>query len=84
MLQDASYYLLCMYKRLFTLSSTAMYLIPSLIENLVANFSINGPASLELLPEEDPVNVANASYDLYLGGLNFEEENAYNLTMVGF
>lgn len=71
---------MCIANILFSLE---MYYRPSYIESLVSNFSVAGPASLELLPQEEPVTTATSVYDQYLGGLNFEEENADNITLVG-
>ncbi|KAK4306806.1 hypothetical protein Pmani_021392 [Petrolisthes manimaculis] len=64
-----------------SLQSLEMYTVPNMIDNLVANFSVNGPMSLQLYDDEDPINTANTVYDYYhLGDLNITKEDCDNLT----
>jgi carboxylesterase type B len=62
-----------------SLESTEMYFRPNLIEKLEADFETNGPVSLMLYPDEDPLNTAYAIYDYYING-NITEDQADNLT----
>lgn len=60
-----------------------MYTAPNLMNKLVGNFSVNGPMSLCLHEDEDPINTANAVYEYYhLGDLNITKEDCDNLTRV--
>lgn len=59
--------------------STELYYLPHFIETLEDNFDVNGPISLMLYPDEDPLNTAHGVYDRYIGG-NITEEKANNLT----
>ncbi|KAK4306813.1 hypothetical protein Pmani_021398 [Petrolisthes manimaculis] len=58
-----------------------MYAASKVLEDLVGNFSVNGPVSLELYDDEDPINTANTVYQYYhLGDLNITKEDCDNLT----
>lgn len=59
-----------------------MYAVPSILDSLLGNFSVCGPASLHLYPDEDPINTTLTVYNNYLGGLNITKENIDNLTKV--
>ncbi|XP_068234043.1 juvenile hormone esterase-like [Palaemon carinicauda] len=63
-----------------SLISGEMYWDKTIIKLLVKHFDKYGPPSLELQPDEDPINTSTVVYDYYLGGLNFDYENADNLT----
>ncbi|XP_068234044.1 juvenile hormone esterase-like [Palaemon carinicauda] len=62
--------------------SQEMYWFRPVIDQLIEDFPKNGPISLHLYEDEDPVNTSIAIYDYYLGGLNFEYEDLGNLTML--
>ncbi|KAG0729375.1 Venom carboxylesterase-6 [Chionoecetes opilio] len=64
------------------METVEMYTLSSLINSLLGNFSINGPASLHLHPDEEPVNTTTTTYNHYLGGLNITKEDADNLTQM--
>ncbi|KAK3857668.1 hypothetical protein Pcinc_036090 [Petrolisthes cinctipes] len=70
------------YRTLMTsLDLTEMYTMPNMMDNLVGNFSVNGPMSLQLYEDEDPINTANTVYEYYhLGDLNITKEDSDNLT----
>ncbi|XP_050691514.1 juvenile hormone esterase-like isoform X1 [Eriocheir sinensis] len=53
---------------------------PAYIDDLLGNFSVCGPASLHLHPDEDPINTTLTVYNHYLGGLDLTEENVDNMT----
>lgn len=59
-----------------------MHAVPSIIDSLLENFTVCGPASLHLYPDEDPMNTTITAYTHYLGGVNITKENADNLTQV--
>ncbi|XP_064096919.1 venom carboxylesterase-6-like [Macrobrachium nipponense] len=62
------------------LLSQEMYWDRAIIKVLIEDFPKNGPASLELYDDEDPLNTSTAVYNYYLGGLNFEYEDLGNVT----
>ncbi|XP_050691516.1 juvenile hormone esterase-like [Eriocheir sinensis] len=62
------------------METVEMYAVPSIIDSLLGNFSVCGPASLHLHPDEDPINTTLTVYNHYLGGLNITKENIDNLT----
>lgn len=63
--------------------SAEMYTAPHLIDKLVGNFTVNGPMSLCLHEDEDPINTATAVYEYYhMGDLNITDEDCDNLTRV--
>lgn len=65
-----------------SLSSSEMYAFPNYIDSLLGNFSICGPATLHLFPDEDPLNTTITAYTKYLGVIDITKENADNLTQV--
>ncbi|XP_066972807.1 juvenile hormone esterase-like [Macrobrachium rosenbergii] len=63
-----------------SLVSGEMYWDKAIIKELVKHFDKYGPPSLELRPDEDPINTSTVIYDYYLGGVNFDYKNADNVT----
>ncbi|CAL4157833.1 unnamed protein product, partial [Meganyctiphanes norvegica] len=64
------------------LESAEMYTFPILIKRLQDQFKQNGPISLMLLEDEDPVNTAAKVYSRYLNGVFINDHNADNLTQL--
>ncbi|KAK3873204.1 hypothetical protein Pcinc_021773 [Petrolisthes cinctipes] len=66
-----------------SMETVELYTIPRVIDDLTANFSVNGPVSLELYEDEDPINTATAAYEYYyLGDLNITKEDSDNFTRI--
>lgn len=61
-----------------------MYANPSIIDSLLGNFTVNGPISLYLFPDEDPINTTMTVYTHYLGEIDITTEDADNLTKVTY
>ncbi|XP_050701834.1 juvenile hormone esterase-like [Eriocheir sinensis] len=64
------------------MQTVEMFARPNLIDDLVGNFSVNGPASLHLHPDEDPINTTLTVYNHYLGGVDIVKENVDNMTLM--
>lgn len=61
--------------------SLPMYAREDLIPELINNFSVNGPISLQLItPGEGPLKVARQIYNHFLGGVNLGPEYAEQVT----
>ncbi|XP_018016575.1 cholinesterase 1 [Hyalella azteca] len=61
------------------IEATELFYLPHFIQSLEENFETNGPISLMLYPDEDPVNTAYTVYDYYIDG-NITSDQADNLT----
>ena len=59
-----------------------MFVAPFIIRSLLKNFTSKGPISLELYPDEDPINTSTIVYKKYLNEIYIDVDNADQATKV--